>query len=75
MKYCAIKKKLYEVGFDDFHQAGLPNKFHPLRVVADSKMLNLRFWICVEGGYMPKFYHISSRPLDKINAPSERITF
>jgi len=71
MKYCAIKRKLYKVGFDDFHQAGLPNKFHPLFVVADSKILNLRFWICVKGGYMPESYHISSRPLDNINASSE----
>lgn len=45
MKYLGIKKKIHGIGFDDFYQAGYPNKFHPMNLVAISRVLNKQFWI------------------------------
>lgn len=69
-----IEKKLFEVGFDDFHQAGCPNMFNPLNIVATSKVLNKQFWICVEGDYRcPNTFYIVYRNLDNSKANSTRI--
>jgi hypothetical protein len=74
MAFQKIIKKLYEVGFDQFHQAGSVSFFHPLNIVADSKATNKRYWICVDGGYhCPNTFSISFRDLDNSNAPSTRI--
>lgn len=74
MGYQKIEKKLFEVGFDNFHQGGLPNKFHPLNIIAESKATNKQYWICVDGGYLCKEeFHIDSRELGNIKAPSTRI--
>lgn len=74
MRFLGIIGKLYEVGFDNFSQAGSTNKFHPMNIVAESRVLNLQFWICVDGGYRePETYHISERALDDYNAPTKRV--
>lgn len=75
MKYLGIKKKIHEIGFDDFYQAGYPNKFHPMNVVAISRVLNKQFWIRVEGGYVPESYVLSHRPLDNVRASSSTVRF
>lgn len=43
MRFLGIKKELFQAGFDDFHQAGSINKFHPMNIVAESRALNLQF--------------------------------
>lgn len=74
MEFLKIKKQIYETGFDEFYQAGSPNKFGKMNVVAESKKLNKQFWICVEGGYMVKdTFYIAFRPLDNTKAKTERI--
>ena len=65
-----------QVGFDEFYQAGSRSRFHPMNIVAESRILNLQFWICAEGGYnVAETYHIASRPLDDLRAPTERTNF
>ena len=39
-KFKKIEKKIFEVGFNEFYQAGSPNMFSPLNIVASSKALN-----------------------------------
>lgn len=74
MRFQGIEKKIQLVGFDKFSQAGYPNKFHPMNIVCESKILNQQFWVCVEGGPgASKMYHIAHRQLDNYNAPSKRI--
>lgn len=74
MEFLKIKKQIYETGFDEFHQAGSPNKFGKMNVVAESKKLNKQFWICVQGGYTVKdTFYIAFRPLDNTKAKTERI--
>lgn len=74
MEFSKIKNELWEVGFDDFYQAGSTSKFHKMNIVAISKKLNMQYWICVDGGYCCKDeFYISYRPLDDIRAKSERI--
>lgn len=47
-----------------------------MNIVAESRALNLQFWICVDGGYgVSETYHISERPLDNYNAPTKRSNF
>ncbi len=76
MRFSEIKKMLYQVGFDDFHQAGSISRFHPMNIVAESRILNLQFWVCVDGGYgVSETYHISERQLDNCNAPAKRTDF
>lgn len=76
MRFLGVIKKLRQVGFDDFYQVGTPNRFHPMDIVAESRILNLQFWVCAEGGYgVPETYHISSRPLDNYHAPTQRSNF
>ncbi len=76
MRFAGIRQKIYQVGFDDFHQAGTISRFHPMNIVAESKILNLQFWVCVEGGDgVSETYHISERPLDNYHAPTKRINF
>lgn len=76
MRFLGIIKKLYQVGFDDFYQAGSTSKFHPMNIVAESKVLNLQFWVCVDGGYScSETYHISERSLDDCKAPTKRVNF
>lgn len=76
MRFSGIKKELFQVGFDDFYQAGSINRFHPMNIAAESRALKLQFWICVEGGYgVSETYHISERPLDDYNAPTKRANF
>ena len=73
-KFNKIEKKLFEVGFDEFYQAGSKSIFHPLNIVATSKILNKQFWICVSGGYRcENTFHISFRELNNIKANSDRI--
>ena len=76
MRFLGIIKKLHQVGFDDFYQAGSTSKFHPMNIVAESKALNLQFWVCVDSGYScPETYHISERALDDYEAPTKRVNF
>ena len=76
MRFLGIKKKIHEVGFDEFCQAGLPNIFHPMNIVCVSHVLNLQFWVCADGGYRPReTYHIASRALDDVRAPTECTSF
>ena len=51
MRFSEIKQKLYQIGFDDFCQAGSVSKFHPMNIVAECRVLNLQFWVCADGGY------------------------
>ena len=76
MRFLGIKKKIHEVGFDEFHQAGSTSIFHPMNIVCESRVLNLQFWVCVDGGYRTReTYHIDSRPLDNMRAPTEHTKF
>ena len=76
MRFPGIKQKLYQVGFDDFYQAGSISRFHPMNIVAESRSLNLQFWVCADGGYgVSETYHISETPLDDCNAPTKRTDF
>ena len=76
MRFLGIKKKIHEVGFDEFCQAGLPNIFHPMNIVCVSHVLNLQFWVCADGGYgVLETYHISERPLNNYMAPAKRTNF
>lgn len=76
MRFAGIRQKIFQVGFDDFYQAGSTSRFHPMNIVAESRILNLQFWVCVEGGYgVSETYHISERPLDNYHAPTQRINF
>lgn len=76
VRFLGIKKKLFQVGFDDFYQAGSINKFRPMNIVAESRALNLQFWICADGGYgVSETYHISERPLDNCYGPAKRANF
>ena len=74
MKYQKIFRVIHSVGFDEFYQAGFPNRFNKVNVIAISKILNRQYWICVDGGYCctDEFY-ICHRPLDNINARTQRI--
>ena len=73
MRFPGIKQKLYQVGFDDFYQAGSISRFHPMNIVAESRVLNLQFWVCADGGYgVSETYYIAERPLDNCNAPTKR---
>ena len=73
MRFQGIIMKLHQVGFDDFYQAGSISKFRPMNIVAESRILNLQFWICVDGGYgVSETYYIAERPLDDYNAPTKR---
>lgn len=74
MDFLKIRKQIHKTGFDEFYQAGTPNKFSKMNVVAESKKLNKQFWICIEGGYMVKdTFYIAFRPLDNTKAMTERI--
>ena len=73
MRFPGIRQKLYQVGFDDFYQAGSISRFHPMNIVAESRSLNLQFWVCADG--VSETYHISERPLDDCNAPTKRTDF
>ena len=76
MRFLGIIKKLHQVGFDDFYQAGSTNRFHPMNIVAESRVLNLQFWVCVDGGYScPETYHISERALNDYKAPTKRVNY
>lgn len=76
MRFSRIIMKLRQVGFDEFYQAGSRSRFHPMNIVAESRILNLQFWVCVEGGYnVAETYHIASRALDDVRAPTERTDF
>lgn len=76
MRFSKIKQKLYQVGFDDFYQAGSVSRFHPMNIVAESRALNLQFWVCADGGYeVSETYHIATRPLDNYMALTTRTNF
>ena len=76
MRFLGIRKKIYAVGFDDFCQAGSISIFHPMNIVCTRHVLNLQFWVCVDGGYRTReTYYISSRKLDDIRAPTEYTQF
>lgn len=73
-KFKKIEKKIFEVGFDEFYQAGSPNMFSPLNIVATSKVLNKQFWVCVDGGYGCKNnFYIAYRDLDNTKMGTDRI--
>lgn len=75
MEFSKIKKKLFEVGFDEFYQAGSINKFHLMNIVAKSSVTNKQYWICVDGGYRcEESFHVSYRNLDNSKALNKRIT-
>lgn len=71
-KYLKIRKAIHEAGFDEFYQAGNVNHFSKMNIVAESAVLNIRFWICIDGGYgvKDKFY-IARRNLSA-DDPAER---
>lgn len=74
MDFLKIRKQIYATGFDEFHQAGSPSIFHKMNVVAESRVLNKQYWICVDGGYGVKdSFYIAFRPLDDTSAHTERI--
>lgn len=44
-----------------------------MNIVAESKVLNKQFWVCISGGYGCKdLYYIASRPLDNTKAETVR---
>ena len=53
-KYLKIRKALHLAGFDEFYQAGSVSLFHKMNIVAESAVLGMRFWICIDGGYGAK---------------------
>jgi hypothetical protein len=74
VKYQKIINKLQEVGFDRFYQAGCTSIFHPMNIVAESKITDKQYWICVDSGYRsPETFHIAYRELNNINAKETRI--
>ena len=74
MAYQMIINKLHIVGFDEYYQAGSTSIFHPLNIVAKSKILDKQYWICVDGGYRcPTSYYIAHRDLSNTHAPTKRI--
>ena len=74
MNFLKIREQIHKTGFDEFYQAGTPNKFSKMNVVAISKALNKQFWICVGGGYRVKdTFFIAFRPLDNTKATTKRI--
>ena len=76
MRFSGIKQKLHQVGFDDFYQAGSSSRFHPMNIVAESRVLNLQFWVCADGGYgVSETYHIAERPLDDCKAQTKQTNF
>lgn len=72
-RFLAVKAAVIRSGFDEYYQAGWPNKFHRMNIVATSKVLNLQYWIFITGGYGPEEHYIAYRSLDNIMAPSKRI--
>lgn len=73
-KYNRLVKKIHEVGFDEFYQAGSPNMFHEVNIVARSKAINKIFWFCVDGGYCSKkTFYIVYRDLDNMKSKDTRI--
>ena len=71
-KYLKIRKALHEAGFDEFHQAGSVSQFHKMYVVAESAVLGMRYWFCVDGGYTVKDELLIIRKGMAGNGPSER---
>ena len=53
-KYLKIRKALHEANFDEFYQAGSVGQFHKMNIVAESTVLRMRFWFCIDGGYSGK---------------------
>lgn len=72
-RFHAVKTAITRAGFDEYYQAGWPNNFHPMNIVATSKTLNLQYWVCITGGYGPEEYYIAYRTLDNTMAPCKRI--
>ncbi len=73
-KYLKIRKQLAVTGFDEYYQAGNPTRFSKMNVCAESRVLNKRYWICIDGGYQTaEVYYIAFRALDNSNEPSQRI--
>ena len=72
-RFHAVKAAVIRAGFDEYYQAGWPNKFHRMNIAATSKVLNLQYWVCITGGYGPEEHYIAYRALDNIMAPSKRI--
>jgi len=46
-KYLSIRKAIHAAGFDEFYQAGSINRFCPMNIVAESTVLQKRFWFVV----------------------------
>lgn len=71
-KYLKIRKAIHEAGFDEFYQAGDVNNFSKMNIVAESAVLNIRFWICIDGGYGVKDeFYIARRNLSA-DGPDKR---
>lgn len=55
-KFAKIIGKVSSVGFDEFHQAGSPNKYHELNLVCISKQLNRQYWVTKSFGNFTVIY-------------------
>lgn len=74
-KYLKIRKAIHAAGFDEFSQLGGVNQFHKMNIVAESTVLNMRFWICIVGGYGVKDeFYISRRKLSA-DDPTKRTNY
>jgi hypothetical protein len=72
--YTKIEKKLFEVGFDEFYQAGTKNQYRPLNIIAKSEILNKQFWVTVDSVYRSyDIFHIIYRDLNNTKAKQYKI--
>jgi hypothetical protein len=55
-QFTKIINKLVTVGFDEYHQAGTPNKYHEINLVCTSKLLNRQYWITKSFGNFTVIY-------------------
>lgn len=55
-KFQMILKKLREVGFDEYYQAGSTSKYHEMNIVCVSKALNRQYWISKSFGKYQVIY-------------------
>jgi len=48
-KYLSIRKAIHDAEFDEFYQAGSITRYSAMNIVAESSVLQKRFWFCVDG--------------------------
>lgn len=58
-KYKKIIDKIRELGFENFHQAGSPNKFHELNIVIEDEINDIQYWITKSFGEYSVIYRNS----------------